>query len=131
MLRGLPEIGPAPSGARLHGDDPRKVLALDTQHGKARSRRHVRGFGLGPTATLLLPKPPDTEIWVFSFLRDLQVKKRADERTRTAYPCPLRVINRALLGFARACNTHLPKANIPLLILAMERRRAVGDVGMR
>jgi hypothetical protein len=29
--------------------------------------------------------------------------QRADERTRTAYPCSLRVIHQALQGFAEAC----------------------------
>jgi integrase len=32
-------------------------------------------------------KAPDTNIGGFSFLRDLQAKQRADERTRTSYPC--------------------------------------------
>src|SRR5215216_3428300 len=40
----------------------------------------VRGFGIESTADKAL----DTHIVVFSFLRVLQEKKRADERTRTA-----------------------------------------------
>jgi hypothetical protein len=32
---------------------------------------------------------------------------RADERTRTAYPCSLRVITQALQGFARACKCRI------------------------
>ena len=36
-------------------------------------------------------KAPDTNTEVFIFLQDLQAKQRADERTRTAYPCSLRV----------------------------------------
>src|SRR5215208_738606 len=35
--------------------------------------------------------------------------ERADERTRTAYPCSLRVITQALQGFARACKTPISK----------------------
>src|SRR5215211_859202 len=31
--------------------------------------------------------------------------ERADERTRTAYPCSLRVIGQALQGFAEACKS--------------------------
>jgi hypothetical protein len=34
---------------------------------------------------------------------------RADERTRTAYPCSLRVIIHVLLGFAQACKSHILK----------------------
>ena len=41
-----PETRPAPSGTRLHNDDPRQVLALDTLYGKARGRRHGRGLGV-------------------------------------------------------------------------------------
>jgi hypothetical protein len=41
----------------------------------------------------------------FTFLRVLQANKRADERTRTAYPCSLRVIIQALQGFARGCKS--------------------------
>ena len=43
---------------------------------------------------------------------------RADERTRTAYPCSLRVIIRALQGFARACKSCIDKA-VSLLCLAL------------
>ena len=46
---------------------------------------------------------------VFIFLQDLQVKKRADERTRTAYPCSLRVILQALQGVAEACKCRIYK----------------------
>ena len=40
-----------------------------------------------PTAA----NPPPSVLGVLNFLRDLQVKKRADERTRTADPISLRV----------------------------------------
>ena len=36
------------------------------------------------TADVLLTKPPNVLVGGFAFLRVLQVKKRADERTRTA-----------------------------------------------
>jgi len=41
-------------------------------------------YRLGSTAAVLLTKPPRTRAGNFSFLRNLQAKKRADERTRTA-----------------------------------------------
>jgi hypothetical protein len=34
---------------------------------------------------------------------------RADERTRTAYPCSLRVITQALQGVAEACKCRISK----------------------
>ena len=40
---------------------------------------------------------------------DLQVKGRADERTRTAYPCSLRVIGHVLQGVAQACKCRISK----------------------
>ena len=72
-----PEIGSARSRPRQHNHDPRSLLALDSHHGKARRRRHGRGFGIESTADKAL----DTNIERFSFLRDLQEKQRADERT--------------------------------------------------
>ena len=39
----------------------------------------------------------------------LQIKRRADERTRTAYPCSLRVIIHALQGFAEDCKCRISK----------------------
>src|ERR671921_1457464 len=44
-----------------------------------------------------------------SFLRVLQEKRRADERTRTAYPCSLRVITQALQGCAQDCKCRISK----------------------
>jgi hypothetical protein len=43
----------------------------------------------------------------FSFLRVLQEKQRADERTRTADLISLRVISQALQRFAHGCKTRL------------------------
>ena len=43
----------------------------------------------------------------FCVLRDLQAEKIADERTRTAYLCSLRVIKRALQGFAGVCKSRI------------------------
>jgi hypothetical protein len=51
------------------------------------------------------------------FLLLLQVKRRADERTRTAYPCSLRVMHQALQGFAEACKSRISRA-ISFLCLA-------------
>src|SRR5215212_4853575 len=46
---------------------------------------------------------------VLGFLQDLQEKRRADERTRTAYPCSLRVITQALQGCAQDCKCRISK----------------------
>jgi hypothetical protein len=43
--------------------------------------------------------------------------ERADERTRTAYPCSLRVIGHTLQRFARTCKYRIPK-RVPLLWVA-------------
>ena len=40
---------------------------------------------------------------------DFAGKWRADERTRTAYPCSLRVITQALQGVAEACKSRISK----------------------
>jgi hypothetical protein len=50
-------------------------------------RGHGRGLRLKSTAD----KAPNTNIGVFPFLQDLQAKKRADERTRTADLISLRI----------------------------------------
>ena len=42
-------------------------------------------------------------------LRLLQIKRRADERARIAYPCSLRVIGQALQGVAEACKSRILK----------------------
>src|SRR5919112_2800306 len=42
-----------------------------------------------------------------SFLRVLQEKRRADERTRTAYPCSLRVITQGLQSSAGDCKCRI------------------------
>jgi|SRR5215203_2374561 len=54
-------------------------------------------------------KPSIILLRTFPFLRGLQGKRRADERTRTAYPCSLRVITQALQGFARSCRSRIPR----------------------
>src|SRR5919112_34112 len=53
--------------------------------------------------------------WVFPANRQ---KKRADERTRTAYPCSLRVISQGLQGVAQACRLRLDKL-VSFLCLAL------------
>jgi hypothetical protein len=62
-------------------------------------------------------KALDTNIVDFSFLRDLQENQRADERTRTAYPCSLRVVGQALQGFAEGCKHRISK-RVSFLCLA-------------
>jgi hypothetical protein len=46
---------------------------------------------------------------ILRFLWDLQAKTTADERTRTAYPCSLRVCGQWLLGVAEVCNYRVDK----------------------
>src|SRR5215204_2666547 len=77
---------------------------MDSHHGKARRRRHGRGFGLATAAkfSIFLLK-------TFLFLRLLQAKRRADERTRTADLISLRVIGHVLQGFAEAWKSSIPK----------------------
>jgi hypothetical protein len=51
--------------------------------------------------------------WLFMKLAE---KRRADERTRTAYPCSLRVIHHALQGVAQPCETRIFRAlSLPCL----------------
>src|SRR5215213_4892277 len=88
---------------------------MDSQHGKARRQQHGRGFGLATAAkpSIILPG-------AFLFLQDLQEKKRADKRTRTAGLISLRVIRscRAValpaLRKTRSQNTHDPFGTILL-----------------
>src|SRR5918995_1073583 len=44
-----------------------------------------------------------------TFSLQIQRKRRADERTRNAFPCTLRVIGHTLLGLARACKSRIDK----------------------
>src|SRR3712207_2766764 len=46
-----PETPTASSRARLDNHDPRPLLALDTQHGKAHRRRHGRSLGVAKPLT--------------------------------------------------------------------------------
>jgi hypothetical protein len=75
-----------------------------------RLARQCRGlsFGLESTAEVLLTKPSTRTSWASRFYWFCR-KKRADERTRTAYPCSLRVITQALQGFAGPCKTRISK----------------------
>ena len=52
---------------------------------------------------------PPSVLGVLNFSRDLQVKKRADERTRTAFPCSLRVCGQWLLDVAHPCKSRIDK----------------------
>jgi hypothetical protein len=64
-----------------------------------------RGFGIESTAD----NAPDANIGDFLFLRVLQVKKRADERTRTADLISLGVCGLWLLSVARAFKTRIDR----------------------
>ncbi len=56
------------------------------------------------------------------FSKDLQAKKRADERTRTADLFSLRVIIHALQGFAHSCESRISK---PITLPPLARRCTV------
>ena len=114
LARHPPDLCSEVSRARIGAAHPRPLLALDIQHGKTCRRRHGRGFGIESTAD----KAPDATIGGFLFLRVLQEKKRADERTRTADLISLRVIIQALQGFAEACKSRISKRLSLLLIAA-------------
>ena len=60
-------------------------------------------YPLESTATLLLPSPPVERAGHSTFLQYLQVKRRADERTRTADLVSLRMCGRAFLSIAGDC----------------------------
>jgi hypothetical protein len=67
-----------------------------------------------PTAA----RAPGNRTGGYSFLQVLQAKKRADERTRTAYPCSLRVISQVLQGFAQVGKSRIVK-QVSFLYLAL------------
>jgi hypothetical protein len=72
-----------PFAAQTTPGSPRLLLALDTLDGKAHRRRYGRSFVIVyccPTAA----KPPVERAGHSTFLQYLQVKRGADERTRTA-----------------------------------------------
>jgi hypothetical protein len=75
------------------------------QHTDARDE----ALGHYSTAYVLLTKPPMFWSEAFRFLQVLQVKKRADERTRTADLLQVRVIGRALQRLARACKSRISR----------------------
>jgi hypothetical protein len=67
-----------------------------------------RGFGI-VYCRRTADNAPDTNIGDFTFLRVLQEKKRADERTRTADLISLGVIIHTLQGFAEGCKCRISK----------------------
>jgi hypothetical protein len=64
------------------------------------------------TAALLLPVPRCEHRRVIEVLRYLQVKKRADERTRTAVLLQLRVCGQGLLRVAGVCKSRINKRSL-------------------
>jgi hypothetical protein len=89
------------------------LLALNTFDRLSRRERDGRGFGVATAA-----KPPIILPRTFLFLWVLQVKERADERTRTADLTSLRVISQALQGLAGVCKSPILK-RVSLLYLAL------------
>jgi len=72
--------------------------------------RQCRGRGFGIVYCLrTADKALDTNTEAFIFLQDLQVKKRADERTRTADLISLRVCGQWLLSVAQARKSRIDK----------------------
>jgi hypothetical protein len=76
-------------------------------------KARIKGYCC-PTAD----KAPDVFVRSFLFLRILQVKKRADERIRTAFLLQLRVIIHVLQAVARACKSRISKP-VPFLRFAL------------
>jgi Phage integrase family len=64
-----------------------RYFSLDTLDGSCDHRRCGRGLGIKSTAA----KPPVERAGYSTFLRYLQVKRRVDERTRTAFLLQIRV----------------------------------------
>ena len=60
-------------------------------------------------------KPSIILLRTFPFLRGLQGKRRADERTRTAYPCSLRVRFHAFTAVSRCFRNRLRKPFSPVV----------------
>ena len=85
-LRQAPEVRSAPCGPLLRPANPWSLLALDPKHGKARRRRYGRSLGIDLLLTYCL-QSSIMNIECILFLRLLQEKRRAEERSRTAYPC--------------------------------------------
>ena len=121
LARHPPDLCSEVSRARIGAAHPRPLLALDAQHGKARRRRYGRGLGIESTCLRTADKAPDTKIGGFSFLRVLQEKKRADERTRTADLTSLRVRGQWLLSVAETCKFRISKG-LSILYFARDCR---------
>jgi hypothetical protein len=83
--------------------------ALATQHGKAYRRGYGRSLGIIVYCCPTAAKPLVFALRVLGFLRYLQEKKRADERTRTADLISLRVCGQGLQRLARGCKSRIFK----------------------
>jgi hypothetical protein len=94
----IPAHGPSERGDRI------ATAALDL-----RVREDRRWFLNCQRLKSTAAKAHDMDIESFLFLPDLQAKKRADERTRTADLLQLRVIHQALQGFADSCKTRISR----------------------
>jgi hypothetical protein len=80
-----------PAGYRRHREQSNPNAATRDQNGANKNPLHHRGFY----------RPP-----VF---QQIASRQRADERTRTAYPCSLRVITQVLQEFAGVCKSRISK----------------------
>jgi hypothetical protein len=98
-----PETSSTSSRACQHNHDPRPLLALDTQHGKTRCRRHGRGFGIVSTAYVLLTKLSMfvLGLLIFTVFAGKTKGRRADSNRLPLLQ--LRVCGQWLLRVARVC----------------------------
>jgi hypothetical protein len=72
---------------------------------RLRSTKSACSAGCGKLTWALAPR----SLWATQFFLQIAIRRRADERTRTADLVSLRVIGQALQGFARGCKSRISK----------------------
>jgi hypothetical protein len=87
---------------------------------------YVVGAGVADYIHFYCCQAPGKVSEVFNLLRDLQVKKRADERTRTADLISLRVCGQWLLGVAHACKSRINRRSLVLSVARYCRALRLG-----
>jgi hypothetical protein len=93
-----------------------RQLHLGGCFGQQGAEAQLQGLGVLRLTQRTADKAPDVLVGGLLFLLVLQVKKRADERIRTAFLISLRVIIPVWQGFARARNLPISK---PLSLLRL------------